>query len=71
MGAKESIPGTASGIEKPSYILVGWRPGRYDNPMPSWFLAQLLNVNKYTVFMYTVCKGGEYGLIGRERASDR
>jgi hypothetical protein len=29
-------------------------------------------VNKYTVlYMYTVCKEGEYGVIGGEGASDR
>jgi hypothetical protein len=29
-------------------------------------------VNKYTVYTYTVCKGGgEYGIIGVEGASDR
>jgi hypothetical protein len=29
------------------------------------------NVKKYTVYTYTVCKGGEYGDIGGDGASDR
>ncbi len=28
-------------------------------------------VNKYTVKTYTVCKGGEYGVIGGKGASER